>query len=279
MVTECRNKSGTNRAVRFSNIACGLRLVPSNVFCPRGVDIVKGNMMIGPGSLVGRLTCLGSRNVGASGLHVSSHTRIVLPCRVRLSRLRRSSGNRGGVNAAVGNVKPTCVSGTTHINVQMTSLLSGRVFRRHLGVGLRRGGHRFAGVFSSMRVGFRSVFRRCCRCKRRVGGCIYSASIVLGSMLSTNGHILFRNTRKIVLSVSRNACPFIASSGPITNNMAVNDNINPAGVSGIINIYGTCASHINSNPFPARLFSRMKGRVHRINHRCKAAANEPHHVN
>lgn len=222
---------------------------------------------------------MGSGNVDASNLEVSGHTRIALPCRLLLSGYRRRTGNSGGINAARGKVNPACVSGITQAKVQVYSLLRHSIFTRGLHTGLTTGGRLFAGVCRIGPLRFSSVFGRCCRCNRRLGGCIASASLLIGSRLSTNGGMLFRNTRNAVLSVSSNACPCIASSGSKTTNTPAKTNIKPGRVSAIINVYGTCYAQIKTNPFPARLRSRVNTRVHRINRRCKIMANHPQQIN
>lgn len=101
----------------------------------------------------------------------------------------------------------------------------------------------------------------------------------MGGLLGSNGDILYRNTRKAVLSISFNSCPFIASSGAVYTNTYANLNVNPGGVNGMCNVVGTCYAHIKTNPFPARLFSRANGGVHSLNRRCNTIANHRHHYN
>ncbi len=91
--------------------------------------------------------------------------------------------------------------------------------------------------------------------------------------------MLKRKTRNAVLSVSRKACPFMDSSGAADKNIYANLKINPNSVNRMFKVFGTCDAHMNSNPFPMRLFSRAKSALHRVKRRCNTIANHGHHYN
>lgn len=279
IIVHSRNKGGTNRAIIISSGSFTLHLLPSKVLFSSGAYVVNDNIIIGPGILLRRVRNVASGNIRVDGLRVSAHTRIVVPCRVHVSRRSRGLGNSTGVNAAGGNVKPYCTSGIGHMNVHVNSLVSHSIFTGGLHIGVSLGGHLFRGCCNYRNFSCSRILGRCLNCTSRVHRCMGSAGCSTGLCIDRNGGILFRKTRTTVLSLSRNACPFIADSGPATNNTYANSNINPHHVRGVINIIGTCAAHINTNPFPTRRLGRINRCLHGANRRFNAIANHPHHYN
>lgn len=279
IIIHSRKKGGTKRAIIANNGTCPLHLVPDNVVCPNAVYVINANIIISPGDFLRRVRGLRTRKVGTGRLRVSAHTRIMFPCRVHLSRTRRVEGNDQGLKAAGGKVKPYCTSGVGHVNVHVYSLVSGRIFTRGLGCGIRRGGVLLRGLCKVRNFSCRRVLVSCLRCTRELHPCIGSAGCAIRALIERKGGILFRNTRTSVLSYSGNACPFIASSRPATNNTYVNTNVKPRVVRGVFNIIGTCDAHIKRKPFPARRIGRVNSHVQSVTRRFNAIANHPHHMN
>lgn len=276
----CRNNRGTNRALMVGNRGAILRLVPSNVLHRGMADVVNGNIILSPTTLVGRVGRLRSHNVPIHRHLLLSRTYpLVLSCRITLSGTHRGTHNTGTVNAANHNVKPTCRSGMTHHNLHINSLFSGRAFTRGLGRIVRCRGFRLIGCCGTRTISCRGILSSAVTITSVLASVIISISSLLSRTHRHNSFIVFRNTRNALLSVSRNACPCMASSGAATNNITANSNLNPHCISCILNVLGTCSAHMNTNPFPARLFSRANRFLYGRNGRFNTAAKHHHHAN
>ncbi len=155
IITHFTNNPGTKRAVVFRNGGFILHSVPSNVFTRSGMGVVNGNYIMTPSLFVTRTHRLRATKCSLGRhLRVDGHTRLVLPARHILSHTCRTTGKGTGMNAAKGNVKPACDSGTTHVKLHINSVLRG--FSRGCGT---LGTHR-RRVLGSLNFASCSVARR-----------------------------------------------------------------------------------------------------------------------
>lgn len=282
MIIHFRNNTGTKRAVVGRRNEFTLRLVPDNVYCSGIAYIVNGNITLSVGGFYSRLRSIGGTNMGP-GLLISSHTRVLVPCRVLLSACRRRELNGGTFNSAGDNVTPFFDSGCTGVNVRYGRLFSSRV----LGTGLR-------GVIALGGLVLRRICRgpllsrsRLCGAYVRCGGgvtpCVYSARTFVHSTLGRNGGVLLRNRLNALGSPSFNVCPVIASSSALTNCNTIKTKVPPCLVDRMMTIAGTCSSTMNTNRFISRVLSRSRTRRLEVRNnsgnRFNTAANEPEEVN
>lgn len=176
---EFRNKTGTNRAVMGSCNGFTLRALPSNIFCKRAADIVKGNITLGVPMFFGRCGRMMNHKMPTPGVLVSGETRVMVSCRVLFSRCRRRHLKNGTFNSAGSKVTPFCSSGCTGVNFRMDRLFSRRTLGRGIMHVYRAGGMALRRLCRGPLLGPRSVVGRLVRCGGVIRPCMYSMSLCL----------------------------------------------------------------------------------------------------
>lgn len=259
-----------------------LRLVPDNIYDRGAAYVVNGNITLSVSEFVDRLRSVGGTNLGP-GLLISRHYRVLVPCRIGLSRCRRRELNGTTFNSAGDNVTPFFSSGCTGVNVRMGRLFSSSA----LGTGLRGvyalGGLVLGCICGGPLLSTSRLFRGYVRCGRGVTPFIYSARACVRGTLGRNGRVLLRNRLNALGSPSFNVCPVMASSPALTNCNYINTNVRTGRVGSVIYMAGTCSDTINTNRFISRVLSRRRTRrLHVRNNsgnRFNTAANEPEEMN